>query len=64
MKYYGIKTPKKRNEESFIFCIGSDEYACWERFLTYKPHKLSLHEAKTAYKAIGYSCVELEIKEK
>lgn len=55
--YYGIQTP-----EGKISWIGHSDYQAWEHFFYFKPHRLPLHEAKEAYKAIGYKCVALEIK--
>ncbi len=67
MKYYGIKTPTRSNCESYIYWITSDKHTCWELFFgaSDKQHYAhgSMSEAKKAYEAIGYECVELEIFE-
>jgi uncharacterized membrane protein len=64
MQYFGIKQPN-----GVVWWIASTEDAAWMSFFTYPneeekliPHRLSLAEAIQAYKAIGYQCVELEIK--
>lgn len=71
MRYFGIKTPEKENEKSYIWWIAEDEHRCWMQFFTYpnknnemNSHRLPLFDAIRAYKAIGYKCIELEIKEK
>lgn len=71
MKYFGIKTPHRINNNSYIWWIASGEHECWASFFQYpnkdnelNSHRLPLEEAIRAYAAIGYSCIELEIKEK
>ena len=70
MKYYGIKTPKSEKKQSYIWWIADSEYMAWMSFFQYPnkegeriPHRLCLADAKRAYKAIGYKCVELDVKE-
>lgn len=70
MKYYGIKTPGSETDESYIWWISDSEYNTWRLFFTYpnkdgdkNAHRLPLADAIRAYEAIGYKCVELEVKE-
>lgn len=65
-QYFGIKTP-----DGLIWWIGEDEHRAWDAFFTYPnnrremmPHRAPLAEAINAYKAIGYECIELDVKEK
>lgn len=64
MKYYGIKTPENEyNVGSYIWWIDTDEHKSWDLFFQYNAHRAPLYDAIKAYEAIGYKCVELEIKE-
>ena len=70
MKYFGIKTPRKDNEDSYIWWISNSEHKSWDDFFSYpdktnnyNPHRVPLDEAKKAYQSIGYKCVELEVTE-
>jgi hypothetical protein len=71
MKYFGIKTPGRENEASYIWWVSSSRSEAWTSFFQYpsakgemKAYRLPLSEAIQAYEAIGYSCVELTIQEK
>jgi hypothetical protein len=75
VKYFGIKTPEKEDKwsktPSIIWWIANDEHSSWMLFFQYPsnknelmPYRLPIAEAIQAYKAIGYKCVELEVKEK
>ncbi|MCP4552021.1 MAG: hypothetical protein GY834_08310 [Bacteroidetes bacterium] len=71
MKYYGIKKPKSRYDEEYIWWIADSEHDAWNSFFSYPSkdkrsngYRLPLSEAIRAYKSIGYECVELEITEK
>ncbi len=71
MKYFGIKTPETKKDKSYIFWISSDEHKCWSMFLHHPNYNNeinryhgSISEGIRAYEAIGYKCVELDIKEK
>lgn len=61
MQYYGIKTPEREDSKSYIYWIAEDEYKCWQLFFRDNTFRTPLCEAKEAYTAIGYRCVELEI---
>ena len=77
MKYYGIKTPEPPKDDdglhhpdSFIWWLADSEHGSWMAFFQYPSnkkelmaHRLPLAEAIEAYSAIGYRCVELEVKE-
>lgn len=70
MTYYGIKTPKKDHQDSYIHWISECEHAAWDLFFQYpdrnrnfKSHRTPLEEAMKAYEAIGYKCVELNVVE-
>lgn len=71
IRYYGIKTPGKPeiDQESYIYWIGNSEHEAWMAFFHYPKNgerglvAFSLSEAIEAYEAIGYRCVELEVKE-
>lgn len=70
MKYYGIKTPESEHYSSFIWWIADEKYKCWQAFFSwpdkngnYNESRPPNSEAQRAYKAIGYKCVELEVKE-
>lgn len=60
MQYYGIQTPLT-NEKSYIHWISQCEQGAWDLFFQFQPHRLSLYEARRAYEAIGYKCVELSV---
>jgi len=64
MKYYGIKTPKKGDEPINIWWIGEDEHSAWSAFFRENHHTYPIEEARRAYEAIGYKCVELTVTEK
>lgn len=73
VRYYGIKTPEKSYQKSFIWWISIDRSAAWMYFFNYDhdkgqgtahPFRGSLGEAIDAYEAIGYECVEVNIVEK
>lgn len=71
MKYYGIKTPEKNNQKSYIWWIADSKHKSWLAFFThpnkdneYNSHRLPLADAIEAYEGIGYKCVELELIEK
>ena len=71
MKYFGIKTPKIDNKESYIWWITDSEHNSWMCFFTYPDrdkrlnmYRLSIGEAIRAYESIGYKCVELDVTEK
>ena len=70
MKYFGIKTPKCNNQDSYICWIATASYQSWDLFFQYpdknmnfQSHRAPLEEAKRAYEAIGYRCVELNVTE-
>ncbi len=70
MEYFGIKTPGKKQEESYIHWISSSEHQSWRLFFQYPNeidpvhyYRLPMEEAIHAYKAIGYGCVKLEVTE-
>ena len=70
MKYFGIKTPNKELEKSYISWISSSDHKSWRLFFQYPTedggvnyHRSPMHDAIRAYKAIGYMCVELNISE-
>ena len=67
MKYFGIKTPEPN---SYIWWIAADKHSSWHMFFQYpnkngefNPSRAPTYEAIQAYEAIGYRCIELEIKE-
>ena len=71
MKYYGIKIPKYKARGEYIWYISNSEHNSWDLFFMYPNkelekyrHRLPMEEAIRAYEAIGYKCVELEVKEK
>ncbi len=71
MKYYGIKKPKTRYDEEYIWWLADSKDSAWQAFFTYPGKnkdlngcRLPLSEAIRAYESIGYKCVELEIIEK
>jgi len=71
MKYWGIKTPKTDNQDSYIWWITNNDHSSWMSFFTqsnkdgeFNAYRLPLATAIKAYKGIGYKCVELLIKEK
>jgi len=59
MRYFGIKKP-----DGTIWWIADSEHNSWQAFFDTTAHRLPLDEAVQAYKAIGYRCVELEVKER
>ena len=69
MKYFGIKTPEKQNKESYIYWISTSKNGAWELFFEHpnkhgdkKYWKAPAFDAIRAYEAIGYKCVELDVK--
>lgn len=64
MRYYGIQRPETERDPAYIYWIGTSEYDSWDKFFSLTPHRPPLSEAIRAYEAIGYKCVELEIKKK
>ena len=72
MKYYGIKTPDRHNgkNSSYIWWITNSEHTSWVNFFSYSDRegnynssRTPMAEAKDAYEAIGYKCVELKLIE-
>ena len=65
MEYFGIKTPVGEEKKSYISWITKDEHQSWALFFQYpeKYYRLPMFEAIKAYKAIGYQCVKLIVKE-
>lgn len=59
MKYYGIKRP-----DGLISWVSDSTQGAWNLFFRNFPNRPAMYEAIKAYAAIGYKCVELEIKEK
>lgn len=66
MRYFGI-----RKQNGIIWWIAESEHQAWMAFFQYPSnkneliaHRLPLAEAIEAYTAIGYRCVELEVREK
>ena len=71
MDYFGIKTPKRINEDPYIWWIANSSHDAWMAFFQYpsakyemNAHRLPLAEAIKAYEAIGYECVTLDVKER
>lgn len=67
---FGIKTPTKNNEKSYIWWFSESAGGAWSLFFTYpnkygerNSYRLPLEEAIRAYQAIGYECVEVEMLE-
>jgi len=63
MRCFGIKTPGSNLCKPYIYWIEEDEFKAWSRFFQERQHKFPMEEAKRAYQAIGYQCVELEVRE-
>ena len=64
MKYYGIKTPKTKYDDPYIYWIANDEFNSWQMFFQKSnPNRAPLDTAIKAYEAIGYKCVKLNVKE-
>lgn len=68
MQYFGIKTPVSEQQPSYIWWIADSSFNAWMSFFTHpsksqerNAHRLPLAEAIEAYKAIGYTCVELDV---
>ena len=69
-QYFGIKTPGENGRPGYIWWIANSAYEAWNLFFTY-PSKDRTYNASRApqsdairaYEAIGYKCVELELKE-
>lgn len=71
MKYFGIKTPSTEGYEAYVWWISNTRSGAWKSFFQYPDkydrvyaYRLPLEEAIRAYEAIGYKCVELDVKEK
>ena len=71
MKYYGIKTPPDKVNDSYIWWIATDKYKCWDMFFQWPDKDGGINYSRApretairAYESIGYKCVELEIREK
>lgn len=68
MKYFGIKTPERESEPSYIQWISDSTHNSWSAFFKY-PNKDGdvnacrppLMDAIRAYQAIGYKCVEISL---
>jgi hypothetical protein len=65
MRYFGIKKP-----DGVIWWLSDTPYGAWLSFFQFpsdknelNAHRLPISEAAQAYEAIGYKCVELEVKE-
>lgn len=66
MKYFGIQTVQ---EPKYIWWIANSEEAAWRLFFQFPDkdgdkrfYRMPTYEARKAYEAIGYKCVELEVK--
>ena len=66
MQYFGIKKP-----DGIIWWLAESEHNSWKAFFSQPsnrqeimPHRLPVAEAIRAYEAIGYKCIELEVREK
>lgn len=71
IRYFGIKTPKNKNESGYIWWISNTEHDAWTSFFTFpsrdrtvNPYRTPLADAIRAYEAIGYKCIELDVTEK
>ena len=69
-RYYAIKTPPDIHGESYIWWFARAKHEAWENFFQYPnenmervKYSLPLATAIEAYQAIGYKCVELDVKE-
>jgi hypothetical protein len=69
-KWYGIKTPDEKFQESYIWWITNSEHDSWWSFFSYTTshgspanHRLPIGQAIKAYEAIGYKCVKLKVTE-
>ena len=69
MKYFGIQTPKTDRDESYIWWIAPSKHLAWDSFFHFpnkdgerNAYRGPMSEAKRAYKAIGYRCVELSVR--
>jgi hypothetical protein len=61
MRYFGIKKP---GDDGYIWWIGEDQHRAWVAFFQQMPNRAPMDEAIRAYEAIGYRCVELDVREK
>ena len=59
MIIYGIQTPETKRHPSTVYWFSLDSGTSWRLFFGDKPVKFSLFEGITAYKAIGYKCIQL-----
>ena len=65
MRYFGIKRPDLSGENlGTIWWIAEDKSRAWISFFQNMPNRAPMAEAIQAYEAIGYRCVELEVREK
>lgn len=69
MEYYGIQTPDKPGQPSYIWWITDSEHNSWMAFFNgankegkHNAYRLPLAEAKKAYEWLGYKCVELKLE--
>ena len=70
MKYFGIKTPKTPEQESYIWWITGNKHESWNAFFQW-PNKEgnrnygspTMYDAIRAYEGIGYKCVKLKVEE-
>ena len=58
MKLYAIKTPANHT-----YWFEKSAFESWCSFFSETTHRVPLTEARKAYEAIGYKCIELECKE-
>ena len=68
MKYFGIQTPAREHQSSYIWWIANTVHNAWLAFFNYPTsvgEMNAMHhrteEAIRAYEAIGYECVELSV---
>lgn len=68
IQWFGIKTPDKVEKDGYVHWISNSEFDSWHSFFSRTTrgeeayHVLPLEEAIKAYEAIGYRCVELEVR--
>ena len=70
MRYFGIKTPETASSKPYVWWITDSEHKSWMSFFKiankdgeHNAFTLPLADAIRAYECIGYSCVELDVKE-
>ena len=68
MKYFGIKTPAREHQSSYIWWIANTVHDSWSAFFTYPNNVREMNacrppiaDAIRAYQAIGYRSVELSV---